>query len=225
MPLDAILTNISNASGANSGQALKRSRVDAGLIGDNNVSVQELAKKFDLLCKISSDHDRRIATCEAFMENVFFLPPSSNLASQILKAMEEWNKKKPSSGGHPLGHANLTVAAVVIKFLCDSSLLEGPGVPKAWLEQHSAMKEFAQSLNSLDNLKVHVAIGVGKLTKKGDKMLLKLAWKPCSPLSHSYNMQFHLLGLSGAEVSTGAAPRGPLMRELHGEQIGKLGGA
>ena len=70
-----------------------------------------------------------------------------------------------------------------------------------------------------------MSVGVGKKTKKDDKVLLKYAWKPCSHLCQSYELQFHLLKAAGAEVSTGVAPRGPLMRELHGEQVGKLGGA
>ena len=227
MTLDAIMSSLSgaNVAGDASANKHKRPRAEANLIGDNTVTVEELAKRVDLLCKVASIHDRRLGICEAYMENVFFLPPTCALATQLTQSMSQWNKLKPTSGGHPMGHANLTVAAALIKYFCDNAISSSPGTPPIWTDHSAAIKEFAAKTNEIEDLKMHVAVGVGKLTKKGDKFLLKYSWKPSSFLHHSYETQFHILRQCGAEMSTGPAPRGPIMRELHGEQVGRNGGA
>lgn len=195
-----------NESSPSHQPAQKRPRADqraeaTGHKGNLEQQVQHLTTQVRNLVKVVQQHDRDIRELEAWSCHTFLLSKDSQLAKELLTAMQAWKSKTPTSGP-----PRWTVAGTVAQTLLKDSEFK---------ERLDKFGPFHQSLSTLSDMEKSVQLAVAKETRD-HKVLLKIRPQLLrqAEWNEAADVLSELVVRAGGEVKTGAAPPNPLIRQV-----------
>ena len=174
----------------------------------------------DVTIKILMSHDAALRQLLGWAEDAFKMPKDSPLSPLLLGAVAEWKGVKPPSGPHPLGGVQNAIMGTFIKFASAFAFGEDNGHLCEKQSQLSSLANDITSKNGLQGLASHFNSAHVKETKKGGEVVFKFLVCLRSPFRQYYDLFENVLASQSAARLDGAAPKGPLIRELGNHMTG-----
>ena len=81
--------------------------------------LKKITKRLERLEMVSTIHEDRIASLEAWATRTWIMAKTEKLAEKVLTAMSDWKEKRPKKGPHPLGPPRNAVALAVAQYFTE----------------------------------------------------------------------------------------------------------